>query len=160
MCSLLVMDIHIKAIFPEWWNGEVVIEEHIQRRSNPKGGRWVCGNTGGIWDLSHLQLHILLVGWVSNKHLLKHVSVLPLMFFVNYVSIKSVRGLMGRGCMCVCACVQTIVKTHHLQLSLGPQLWLIGDEHPCHPSPQWEVSPIASSWLGVLIFISGIPCIL
>ncbi|RMC07415.1 hypothetical protein DUI87_16880 [Hirundo rustica rustica] len=30
------MGIHIKVIFPETWNGELVIEEHIQTRSNPK----------------------------------------------------------------------------------------------------------------------------
>lgn len=43
-CSLLDMDIHIKVIFPEAWNGELVIEEHIQTRSNPKEGGWECGD--------------------------------------------------------------------------------------------------------------------
>lgn len=50
-CSLLVMDINITAIFPKWWDRELVAEEHKQTRSNPKGGKWVCGNMGGIWDL-------------------------------------------------------------------------------------------------------------
>lgn len=43
-CSLLGMDIHIKVVFPEPWNGELVIDEHIQIRSNPKEGGWECWN--------------------------------------------------------------------------------------------------------------------
>lgn len=43
-CSLLAMDIHIKAVFPETWNGELVTEEQIQTRSNLKEGEWECGN--------------------------------------------------------------------------------------------------------------------
>lgn len=54
----------------EWWNGELVIEEHIQTRSNPKGGRWVCGNTASVWDLSHLELHLhgVLAGSLMNTY--------------------------------------------------------------------------------------------
>lgn len=81
-CSLLVMDIHIKANFPKWWDGELGTEEHKQTRSNPKGVKWVCGIMGGIWDLGRLQLHICCVDWVSKKHLLKHASILPLMVFL------------------------------------------------------------------------------
>lgn len=65
----------------------------IQTRPNPRGGRWVCGNTGVIWDLTIAAPHPLSVGWVSNDHLLKNVSVPSLMIFVNYVRIKPVRGV-------------------------------------------------------------------
>lgn len=60
------MDIYIKVIFPETQNAELVIEEHIQTRSNPKEGEWE-------WEqeafslLRHLQLYICRsVSWVLN----------------------------------------------------------------------------------------------
>lgn len=42
-CFLLVMDIQMETLFPEWWNAELVTEHHTQARLNPEGGG--CGGT-------------------------------------------------------------------------------------------------------------------